>query len=154
MCPAATRDGFVAPATLGRLLQVPLDEAGEALDVAELCRVGGEPLLRAVAAGVWMASRAVVGLATRDGKAWERAKRRGLLTWRRPDGSGAERLVRAYLAATGSISSSNVAEITGFTPQGALNLLNRLEGEGIVTRGTAARGRGAHFVAASPTAAP
>ena len=145
------RDGFVTPATLGRLLQVPVDEAEEALDVAEACEVVGEPPLRARAPGVWMPSRAVVGLATRDSAAWERAKRRGLLTWRRPDASSAERLVRGYLAATGSISSSNVAEITGLTSQGALNLLNRLEGEGIVRRGAAARGRSAHFVAASTT---
>ncbi|HST64790.1 MAG TPA: hypothetical protein VLM05_06350, partial [Mycobacteriales bacterium] len=132
-------------------LQVPPDEATEALDVVERLSVDGEPVLRAAGAGVWTASRAVVGLATRDRTAWERAKRRGLLTWRRPDASGADRLVRAYLAATGSISSSNVAGITGLTPQGALNLLNRLEGEGTITRGTAARGRGAHFVAAPET---
>ena len=142
------RDGFVTAGTLGRLLQVPPEEAAEALDVAELCSLDGEPLLKAGVAGVWMPSRAMVMLATRDGQAWDRAKRRGLLTWRRPDAAGAERLVRAYVAATGTISSSNVAAITGLTPQGALNLLNRLEGEGVVARGTAARGRGAHFVAA------
>ena len=148
------RDGFVTPASLGRLLQVPPEEAAEALDVAELCSVDGEPLLRAGVAGVWMPSRAMVALATRDRTAWDRAKRRGLLTWRRPDASGAERLVRAYVAATGTISSSNVAAITGLTPQGALNLLNRLEGEGIVARGTATRGRGAHFVSAATAVAP
>lgn len=143
------RDGFVTPASLGRLLQVPTDEAEEALDVAESCLVGGYPLLKSSAPGMWLPTPAVIALATHDTAAWGRAKRRGLLTWRRPDGPSAELLVRNILTANGSVSTGELAQITGFTSQGALSLLGRLEGDGVVARGTAVRGRRAHFVAGS-----
>lgn len=145
---AVLRDGFVTPGTLGRLLQIPADEAEEALDVAERCAVDGAPLVRAGASGVWLPAKGLVSRATEEKSAWERAKRRGLVTWHRPDGPGAERLVRVYLATVGRMSSGDLAHVTGFTQQGALNLLTRLENDGVVVRGSATRGRGAHFVLA------
>ena len=59
----------------------------------------------------------------------------------------AEDLVRAYVAAAGRISSGELAGITGLTAQGALNMLTRMESDGLVRRGTT-QGRRAHFVAA------
>ena len=141
------RDGFVAPVTLAALLQVPTPEAEEALDVAAGCSVEGESLLRPAGSGLWLPAKAVVARATRDPQGLAQAQRRGLLTWHRPTAAAAEALVRAYLAAAGRISTGDLAEITGLTGQGALNMLTRMEADGLVARGPAARGRRAHFVA-------
>ena len=96
-----------------------------------------------------MPAAAAVARATADPVALQAAQRRGLLTWWRPDADGARRLVDAWLAVTERISSGDFAEVTSFTNQGALAALNRLAAEGLVRRGDAARGRLAHFVAAS-----
>ncbi|MDQ1292307.1 MAG: ATP-dependent helicase RecG [Actinomycetota bacterium] len=145
---AMLRDGFVTAATLGPLLQVPLPEAEEALDVVAGCTVDGEELLRRLSGDVWTAARSVLHRATADQRALRRAQRRGLLTWYRPDAAAARSLVRNYLAATGRISSGELAEITCLTGQGALAMLTRLEAEGLVARGNVTRGRHAHFVPA------
>jgi hypothetical protein len=149
---ALLRDGFVAASTLGRLLQVPPGEAEEALDVAAGCTVDGQALVRRGDSGIWLPALALVARATQDPQELARAQRRGLLTWYRPTAAAAETLVRAYLAAAGRLSSGALAEITGLTGQGALNMLTRLERDGIVARGPAARGRRAHFVAADSAA--
>jgi ATP-dependent DNA helicase RecG len=145
---ALLRDGFVAASTLGRLLQIPAGEAEEALDVAAGCSIDGRPLVRRGDDGGWLPATTFVARATRDDQELGRAQRRGLLTWYRPTAQAARSLVQAYLAAAGRLSSGALAEITGLTGQGALNMLNRLEREGVVARGPAARGRRAHFVAA------
>jgi len=145
---ALLRDGFVAASTLGRLLQVPAGEAEEALDIAAGCSIEGLPLVHRADDGVWLPATSLVARATRDAQELARAQRRGLLTWYRPTAQDARTLVQAYLAVAGRLSSGVLAEITGLTGQGALNMLTRLEREGIVARGTAARGRRAHFVAA------
>jgi ATP-dependent DNA helicase RecG len=145
---ALMRDGFVAAATLGTLLQIPPGEAEEALDVASGCSIDGMPLVRRADDGVWLPAATLVARATGDAQELARAQRRGLLTWHRPTAAAARTLVQGYLAVAGRLSSGVLAEITGLTGQGALNMLTRLEREGIVARGTAAKGRRAHLVAA------
>lgn len=141
-------DGFVAAARLGGLLQVPADEAGEAIEVTASCTLDGEPLLRPADTGVWHPGRGVQRRASADTAALSAAQRRGLLRWYRPTGPAAADLVRRYLAAAGRITSGDLAQITGLTGQGALGVLTRLESEHVVARGPTSRGRGAHFVAA------
>jgi len=141
------RDGFLTATALASLLQVPTDEAEEALDVLVNCTVDAEPLIRATASGPWLPAPGIVKRATADAGALAQAQRRGLLTWYRPTTRAAEDLVRAYVATAGRISSGELAGITGLTAQGALNMLTRMESDGLVRRATA-QGRRAHFVAA------
>ena len=143
---AVLRDGYVTAGTLAALLQVPPAEAEEALDVVADCTVSGEPMVKPSASGVQLPSAALTRIVTADEQALAAAERRGLLTWRRPDSSAAERLVSGFLAASGRISSGDVADITGLSNPAALQLLRRLEAAGTITRGgTATRGRNAHF---------
>ncbi|MBT0772948.1 putative DNA binding domain-containing protein [Kineosporia sp. J2-2] len=141
------RDGFLTAETLAALLQVPVEEAEEGLDVLAACSVDDESMIRSTPAGPWLPARGIVRRATGDPRSLEQAQRRGLLGWHRPDPRAAEKLVRAYVAAAGRMSSGELAAITGLTTQGALNMLVRMEGEGIVRRGTT-QGRRAHFVLA------
>jgi ATP-dependent DNA helicase RecG len=152
---AVLRDGYVTPGTLAVLLQVPVGEAEEAFDAVAECELNGTPVLRATIHGVHLPGATLTRLATADDQALAIAKRRGLLTWWRPDASAAERLVTGYLAAVGRISSGDIAEITGLSNPAALHLLRRLEAAGTITRGgPVARGRNAHFVAAAAPTAP
>lgn len=141
------RDGFVAPARLGQLLQVPLDEADEALEVTASCTIDGQPVLLATNSTVWHPGPGVVTHATQDGAGLAVAQRRGLLRWHRPGPAAAEALVRDYLDVAGRVTSGDLAQITGLTPQGALSMLTRMVADGVLDRGSAARGRHAHFVA-------
>lgn len=142
------RDGFLTAATLASLLQAGRDEADAALDVIAECVVDGEPVVRPVTGGAWLAGTGVVRRATADAEALRRARRRGLLRWWRPDADSLREVVDRWLSQSGRISSGELAEITGFTVQGALVALNRLAADGIVVRGDAATGRRAHFVRA------
>ena len=144
----ALRDGFISPVGLAGVLQVPEPEADEALDTVAGCTVDGLAPVRRVSTGMWVLAPAVIKRATSDPQSLDQAKRRGLLGWRRPDAGQAEALVRRFLAAAGRITSGELAEITGLTPQGALQMLTRLESDNVVTRAGAPRGRTAHFVAA------
>lgn len=153
---ALLRDGFVTAGTLGQLLQIPATDAEEVLDTVAECTVTALPAIRAGSGTVWFPGAGLVERATHDEPALAAAKRRGLVTWYRPDASGAQRLVLDYLAAAGRISSGDVAEVTGLTPAGGRALLSRLEAAGLVARGGATtRGRNAHYVAsgAAPTGA-
>ncbi len=143
------RDGFAAPPTVARLLQVPLVEAEEALDVVAECTIDAQSLMRPAGSGVWLPAPALPRRATADPAALAVAQRRGLLTWWRPDAEGARKLVKAWLEVSDRISSGVFADITSFTNAGALQVLNRLVGEGLLRRGDADRGRRAHFVAGS-----
>lgn len=145
------RDGFVAPGSLAPLLQVSREEAEEALDAAASCVVDGVPLIRPTGSGTWLAASGVVARATSDPAALAAAQRRGLLGWYRPGPDGVRRLVAAWLAVNSRISTSDVAEITTFTQQRALQILNRLVDDGMVQRGGSARGRHAHFIATADT---
>lgn len=147
---ALLRDGFAAAATVAGLLQIPQDEAEEALDVVAQCTIDGESVIRLGTGGIWLAAAAVVRRATADPSALQVAQRRGLMTWWRPDAEGAKRLVTRWLAVSDRISSGDFADVTSFTNQGALQVLNRLAGDGVLNRGDAARGRRAHFVRAAP----
>lgn len=144
---ALLRDGFVAPPQLSTLLQVPVDEASEALELVEQCLVGGRPMIRPSTSGAWLPGTALVSRATADDTARRTAQRRGLLRWWRPDAAGAQRLVRNWLAVTDRITTGDFAEITTFSPQAALQSLNRLAADGVLQRGPDTRGRLAHFVA-------
>lgn len=145
---ALLRDGFAHRETVGALLQVPVDEAEEALDVVASCTIDGEPAIRAVGSGMWLPASSAVTRATADPAALLSAQRRGLLTWWRPDPEGARRLVTTWLAVTERISSGDFAEVTSYSAQGALQVLNRLVADGVLRRGEASRGRRAHFVRA------
>lgn len=141
------RDGFVTARSLGGLLQVPAEEATEALEVVATCRIDGHSMIRAGSEGVWLPAPALIARATRDPTPRVVAQRRGLLTWWRPDAAGAARLVRTWLQDRDRISSGDFADVTSFTAQGALQILNRLAAEEIVRRGPDLRGRRAHFIA-------
>lgn len=141
------KDGFVTATSLAILLQVPQEEASEALEVVQACRLEGQQLIRPGSAGIWLPAFTLVQRATRDTEAVALARRRGLLTWWRPDNGGATALVRAWLAVSDRMSSGDFAEVTTYTAQGALQILNRLAADGVVQRGPDTRGRRAHFVA-------
>jgi ATP-dependent DNA helicase RecG len=140
------RDGFLSAVTLGGMLQVPRDEADDALDMIATCTLNGEQLIRPTASGVWLPAQTFVARATADEAALERARRRSLFTWYRPSALAATHLVRSWLAVAGRITSHELAELTSLTPAGALNMLNRMESNGVVRRGAVTRGRGAHFI--------
>lgn len=143
---AVLRDGFATARSVALLLQVPQDEADEALDVVAACTIDGESVLRPAGEGVWLPARALVQRATSDPEAVGHAQRRGLLSWWRPDADGAARLVNAWLAVRDRLSTGDFAEITSYTHPGALQVLNRLVADGILQRGDVTRGRRAHFV--------
>jgi ATP-dependent DNA helicase RecG len=145
------RDGFASTRSVAGMLQIPQDEAEEALDAAAGCLVAGQALIRRNSAGLWLLGPDVVRLATSDEHSVALAKRRGLLTWWRPDAVGAQRFVSAWLDDRDRISSGDVSEVTSFTYAGARQLLVRMVGEGRLARGEASRGRNAHFVRASRT---
>ncbi|MBT0773677.1 putative DNA binding domain-containing protein [Kineosporia sp. J2-2] len=149
---ALLRDGFVGARSLSVLLQVPADEAAEALDVAMGCSIDGDPLLVPGSHPVLLPGEAVTRRVAGDPSALAVAQRRGLMRWYRPAPDAARVLVRQFLAETDRISSSDLAQITGLTQQGALQMLMRMTNEGHLDRGSAARGRHAHFVARSPSA--
>jgi ATP-dependent DNA helicase RecG len=142
------RDGFITSKTFAPLLQVPTDEAEEALDVLLACTVDGNPLIHQAASGPWLPAKGIIKRAVADVGALGQAQRRGLLTWFRPNARSAANVIRAYVAAAGRISSGELSDITGLTAQGALNMLTRFEKDGLVRRGASPRGRTAHFVAA------
>ena len=145
---ALLRDGFATAQSVGELLQIPADEAEEALEAVTRCTIGDGSVIRpAAASGTWLPGIGVAQRATADAKALEIAQLRGLLTWWRPNAEAAKRLVEKWLRTNGRISSGDFADITGFTSQGALQVLNRLVSEGLLRRGDASRGRRAHFVA-------
>jgi hypothetical protein len=143
---ALLRDGYVGPRNLAHLLQVPAAEAAEALEVAAGCFIEGEPLLIPGSGAVWLPTRALSRQATGDGVALRIAQQRGLLRWHRPAPGAAQSVVQGFLAEAGRISSSDLAQITGLSQQGALQMLTRMVSEGSLERGSAARGRHAHFV--------
>jgi ATP-dependent DNA helicase RecG len=140
------REGFLSAAALSRMLQIPREEAGGTLDLVATCGLGGEDLIRPTASGVWLPARTLAVRASADEAALDRARRRGLFAWYRPDARAATNLVRSWLAAAGRITSHELAELTALTPAGALNMLNRMERDGVVRRGAVTRGRGAYFI--------
>ncbi|WP_432501842.1 DUF5635 domain-containing protein [Kineococcus arenarius] len=144
---ALLRDGFVTPTTLAELLQVPEDEAVDALDVVSTCTIAGKPVAQLTGTATWTAGSGLTTAATSDTTAVAVAKRRGLLTWWRPDALGARRLVETWLRSHERITSGEVSSITTFSGQASLSLLQRLEADGFVQRG-ASRGRSAHFLRA------
>lgn len=141
------RDGFLSSTSLAQMLQVPAEEAEDALDDVARCTLGGQDLIRPATGGAWLPARTFLTRATADTRALDRARRRGLYTWYRPEPDVARRLVQSWLAAAGRITSTDLAELTSLTTAGALNMLNRMERNGLIQRGPLAKGRGAHFVA-------
>ncbi len=146
---ALLRDGFVEAQTLADLLQVPVPEAAEALDVAVGCSLDGDPLLVPGSGTTFLPARALTRRISEDAQALATAQRRGLLRWYRPAPTDAQTLVRQFLGVAERIASSDLAQITGLTQQGALQMLTRMVADGVLDRGSAARGRHAHFVARS-----
>ncbi len=142
------RDGFLSRESLGALLQADRVETELALDVVAGCAVDDSPVTRPAGGEVWLPGDGLLARATADQAALALAQRRGLLTWWRPAPSELRRLVERWLVVTPRLSTGELAQITGYTKQGALNSLNRLVDEGVVVRGEAATGRRAHFVRA------
>ncbi|MFN8074134.1 MAG: DUF5635 domain-containing protein [Kineosporiaceae bacterium] len=152
---ALLKDGFVTPRTLAALLQVPLAEASDALEVVGSCSLGGDSdLVRWLSERVAIPGEGVVVRARTDPGAFAAAQRRGLFRWHRPDGKGVRPLVVAYMSEVGRMSTGDLADITGFTQANARIILTSLEESGVVRRGAGSpRGRNAHFVLAESLAA-
>ena len=141
---ALRRDGLATADSVGGILQVPRSEADEALDVAARCTIAGEPLIHAGPGAIWLPASELVARSTPNEGDIAAAKRRGLLTWWRPDDAGALRLVQTWLRTNDKITSGDLASITSYHLNNARQVLTRLEEQGHVVRG-AAMGRNAHF---------
>lgn len=132
---------YVTPGLLGPVLQRPADETYDALLAAADCRVDSQPLV-AMYKDVWVLSPAALSVIERAVAAAGRPARRELLGYRRP--RTAEPLVRRWLRDHPTVTSGDVARLSGLTQTGALRQLERLEREAAIQRG-AGLGRSAHF---------
>lgn len=141
------RDGFVTLASLGTLLQLDSEETVDAIDAVLASGVDGAPLIMERGAAAWLPSSELVRLTTSDRVALAAAQRRGLLRWFRPGGDDVfAELVSRWLAASGRITSGDLAALTSLSGPGALKVLTRLEEAGLLRRSGSTRGRAAHFV--------
>lgn len=133
---------FVVPEHMSHVLQRGVEEAEEALATAAECRVGEQPLLDRFK-DVWVLSRNALEV-VEAGAGSPVLARRGILPYRRP-GSAAE-VAQRWLEVHDRLTSGDYAALTGLSQIGALRQLERLERDGLLTRGTQL-GRNAHFVA-------
>jgi ATP-dependent DNA helicase RecG len=143
------RDPFLTADGAARALQTDVGDAREALDGACATAVDGEPLVVPFKDAVVL-SQGVLRRLERDDAGLANLRRRGLLTYRRPDAEGGRQVVEAWLAAHDRITSGDYATLTGLTQAGAKRALDRLVPD-LLTRGTPT-GRSAHYIAtATPT---
>ena len=131
----------MTPRLLEPVLQRDAEEISDVLVVAEDCRVEGEPLVRRYK-DVWVLGVQAVRLVERAGAAAGPSPV-PLLPYRRPPSS--LDIVSRWLRDHESVTTGDVAELTGLTKQGALRQLERLEIDDVLARGVD-RGRNAHFV--------
>jgi ATP-dependent DNA helicase RecG len=136
--PFLTTDGAA------RVLQTDAADAQEALDIACMATVDAEPLVGRFK-DVVMLSAGVLRRLERDEPALAGLRRRGMLTYRRPDAEGGRAVVEAWLAVHDRITSGDYAMLTGLTSAGAKRALDRLVPD-VLTRG-APTGRSAHYIA-------
>ena len=134
---------YVTPSLLGPVLQRGPEEISDALLSAADCRVDGQPLIVAYK-DVWQFSEAALDVVRAADAAQPTLARRGLLSYVSPTSSLG--LVRRWLRDHRSVTSGDIAHLSGLTMNGGRGQLERLVGEGILQRG-AERGRNAHFVA-------
>lgn len=125
---------FVEPRGLVDVLQRPVSECAEAIDVAAECLVGGQPLL-VRHKDVFLLARSAISVVAGSAP-------RGVLPYWRPE-LGTE-VVRTWFAIHDRITSGDYALMTGFTQPGALRQLERLAAMDLLARGDSA-GRNAHF---------
>jgi ATP-dependent DNA helicase RecG len=135
---------FLTPEAVARALQTDVSDAYDAIDGACSATVDGEPLVVPYK-DVTVLSPAVLRRLDNDADAASAMRRRGMLTYRRPDAEGSREVVRAWLASHARITSGDYAALTGLTPAGAKRALDRLVPD-LLTRGPTV-GRNAHYVA-------
>ncbi|MFE9954793.1 DUF5635 domain-containing protein [Micromonospora sp. NPDC005299] len=137
-------EAFTTPRRLTKVLQIGEAEAEEALETAAECVIGDAALITRYK-DVWTLSRDAVSVVRRDAQE-ETLRRRGVLRYVKPDGAGAEEVVRRWFADHDRYSSGDHSALTGLTYNGARGQLERLEQAGVLRRGEGS-GRSAHFVA-------
>lgn len=134
---------YVTPTLLEPVLQRSAEECLEAIFAAADCRVGDQPVVEPYK-DVWLLSGAALGVVEAGGGRLAGLQRRGLLRHRRAP--SAQRVTSHWLRDHPTVSSGDVAALSGLTAAGALRQLERLEAEDVLRRG-AGLGRRAHFVA-------
>ncbi|MEU6203899.1 DUF5635 domain-containing protein [Micromonospora musae] len=135
---------FTTGADLTRILQRGEPETVEALETAADCVVGEASLIDRYK-DVWVLTHEAVSVVEKSVGS-ELLRRRGVLSYLRPDLAGAEAVARRWLASHDRYSSGDHSALTGLTYAGARGQLERLERAGLLARGEGA-GRSAHFVA-------
>ncbi|MFC0008086.1 DUF5635 domain-containing protein [Micromonospora siamensis] len=135
---------FTTALHLTRILQRGEAEAAEALEVAADCVVGEASLIKRYK-DVWVLTDEAVSVVD-ESAGNEVLRRRGVLSYVRPDLAGAEDVARRWLASHDRYSSGDHSALTGLTYTGARGQLERLERAGLLLRGEGS-GRSAHFIA-------
>ncbi len=130
--------------SLSRVLQLPPDEAAEALETAARCVVESAAIIVPLK-DVWTLSGEATTFVQAASDDVAALRRSGVLWFVAPDQQGAVRVVRTWLAEHDRISSGDYAALTGLTYAGARGVLDRLVGEHVLVRGEAA-GRNAHYL--------
>lgn len=140
------RSPFLTAESAAHELQTDVSDAREALDTACTVTVNGDPLV-APFKDVVLLAPGVHRRLERDDAGLASLRRRGLLTYRRPDAEGGRAVVEAWLAAHDRITSGDYATLTGLTQAGAKRALDRFVPD-VLARGTPT-GRSAHYIAAA-----
>lgn len=135
---------FTTAGRLTSILQRDIPEAEEALETAADCLTGTQPLLTRYK-DVWALTWEAVSAAMHR-KDYPYTRRRGVLTYIRPDIDIAETIARDWLTDHDRYTSGDHAALTGLTIAGARSQLERLVQAGILVRGPGS-GRSAHFIA-------
>ena len=144
---------YVTAGLLEPVLQRGLEECQDAIFATADCRVEGAPLLVPYKQ-VWVLSPGALSIVEASADRRRALQRRGLLDYRRP--ATAEGIVGRWLRDHPTLTTGDVAVLSGLSQGGALKQLERLEAQGVLDRG-ANLGRSAHFVAGTtfrPVAPP
>ncbi|MGC0145073.1 DUF5635 domain-containing protein [Pseudactinotalea sp. Z1732] len=134
---------FVDAAHIAAVLQRTPPEAVEALEITARCVLEAQPVIEPHK-DVWVLSRAARKAVLGNRNDTVDLKRRGVLWYVAPTADEARRVVQEWGDRHDRITSGDFAVLSGLTQQGALGVLERLEGD-VLTRGDGA-GRSAHFV--------
>lgn len=134
---------FVDAAHIAAVLQRTPPEAVEALEITARCVLEAQPVIEPHK-DVWVLSRAARKAVLGNRNDTVDLKRRGVLWYVAPTADEARRVVQEWGDRHDRITSGDFAVLSGLTQQGALGVLERLEGD-VLTRGDGA-GRNAHFV--------
>lgn len=144
---------YVNGTLLEPVLQRSAEECLDAIFATADCRVDGDPLVVPYKQ-VWTLSPTALGIIEASPDRRRALQRRGLLDYRRP--ASADGFAGRWLRDHATLTTGDVAALSGLSQGGALRQLERLEAQDVLLRG-ANMGRTAHFVAGSafrPIAAP